>query len=94
MVENKKKEKVVVVGGAGYIGSHLVDALLEEGFEVAVIDNLSNGKKENVNINSRLQWRFKPMSDLFIVYTENYTSYDLGIKNRALAVKLIWWLNL
>lgn len=53
-----------------------------------------NTQLENVNINSRLQWRFKPMSDLFIVYTENYTSYDIGIKNRALAVKLIWWLNL
>lgn len=41
--------KVVVTGGAGFIGSHVVDALVERGFEVHVIDNLSNGKKENVN---------------------------------------------
>ena len=41
--------KIVVTGGAGFIGSHLVDALVERGFKVHVIDNLSGGKKENVN---------------------------------------------
>lgn len=44
-----KKEKAVVTGGAGFIGSNLVDALIEKGFNVHVIDNLSAGKKENVN---------------------------------------------
>jgi len=44
-----KKSKVVVTGGAGFIGSNLVDALIERGFKVHVIDNLSGGKKENVN---------------------------------------------
>lgn len=42
-------EKVIVTGGAGFIGSHIVDNLLEQGYEVHVIDNLSGGKKENVN---------------------------------------------
>lgn len=41
--------KIIVTGGAGFIGSHVVDALIEQGFNVHVIDNLSNGKKENVN---------------------------------------------
>ena len=42
-------KKVIVTGGAGFIGSNLVDALIEKGYEVHVIDNLSGGKKENLN---------------------------------------------
>lgn len=44
-----KNNKAVVVGGAGFIGSTLVDALVAEGFEVSVVDNLSQGKKEQVH---------------------------------------------
>jgi len=41
--------KVLVTGGAGFIGSHLVDRLIKEGHEVVVIDNLSTGKRKNNN---------------------------------------------
>lgn len=41
--------KTLVTGGAGFIGSHLVDKLIKEGHRVVVIDNLSTGKKENLN---------------------------------------------
>ncbi|GIW65707.1 MAG: NAD dependent epimerase/dehydratase [Candidatus Parcubacteria bacterium] len=41
--------KILVTGGAGFIGSHLVDRLIKEGYKVIVIDNLSGGKKENLN---------------------------------------------
>lgn len=41
--------KVIVTGGAGFIGSHLVDALIYKGYNVVVIDNLIAGKKENLN---------------------------------------------
>ncbi len=44
-----KKLKVVVVGGAGFIGSHLTDALIGRGYRVHVIDNLSGGTQENIN---------------------------------------------
>lgn len=42
-------KKVVVTGGAGFIGSHIVDLLLEKDYQVFVVDDLSSGKKENLN---------------------------------------------
>ena len=42
--------RAIVTGGAGFIGSNLVDKLIDGGHEVIVIDNLSTGKKENVNL--------------------------------------------
>ena len=44
-----KSKNILVTGGAGFIGSHLVDRLIEEGGRVVVIDNLSSGRKENLN---------------------------------------------
>lgn len=41
--------KIIVTGGAGFIGSHIVDALLAEKHEVMIIDNLSTGRMENIN---------------------------------------------
>ncbi len=47
------KKKFIVTGGAGFIGSHLVDAIIARGDEVIVIDNLATGKRENVNPNAK-----------------------------------------
>jgi hypothetical protein len=53
-----------------------------------------NTQAENFNINSRFQWRFKPMSDLFLVYSDNYTTTDLKVKNRGVVLKITYWLNM
>ncbi|MEQ9403392.1 MAG: DUF5916 domain-containing protein [Cyclobacteriaceae bacterium] len=53
-----------------------------------------NTQDENLGHNSRFQWRFKPVSDLFIVYTDNYRTGDFSTRNRAIVVKLSYWLNL
>jgi len=44
-----KTSKILVTGGAGFIGHHLVDRLINDGNDVVVIDNLSTGRKENLN---------------------------------------------
>jgi len=54
--------KILVTGGAGFIGSNLVDALIQKGHEVLIIDNLSTGKKENLN----------PRAKFFQVDLRNY----------------------
>ncbi len=46
--------KILVTGGAGFIASHIVDAYVAAGHDVVVVDNLSTGKRENVNPKARL----------------------------------------
>jgi len=49
----KKYKKALVTGGAGFIGSHIVDALIKKRIRVYVVDDLSSGKKANLNPNAR-----------------------------------------
>ncbi len=54
-----------------------------------------NDQLNNVNINTRLQWRFAPVSDFFLVFTDNYyTDGVFQIRNRAIVGKITYWLNL
>ena len=53
-----------------------------------------NEQADNVNLNARLQWRYKPASDLFIVYTDNYLPENFLVKSRALVLKFTYWWNL
>jgi len=51
---SKESKKYIVTGGAGFIGSHLLDALIGRGDSVFVIDNLSSGSRSNVNPKAEL----------------------------------------
>ncbi|HCN84805.1 MAG TPA: hydrolase [Sphingobacteriaceae bacterium] len=53
-----------------------------------------NEQKDNINVNTRLQWRYKPASDLFIVYTDNYLPGQFTVKNRFLVLKFTYWWNI
>lgn len=47
-------KRILVTGGAGFIGSHVVDAYLAAGHEVAIVDNISTGRRENLNPDATL----------------------------------------
>lgn len=53
-----------------------------------------SNQRDNLGINSRLQWRYAPLSDLYIVYNDNYFTKDFGPKFRSINLKLSYWLNL
>lgn len=52
-----------------------------------------NEQINNMNINMRLQWRYQPVSDFFVVYTDNYIPGSWNSRNRALVLKMTYWLN-
>jgi hypothetical protein len=53
-----------------------------------------NEQLKNINLNARLQWRYQPASDLFLVYTDNYLPENFFVKSRALVLKFTYWWNL
>ena len=60
--------KILVTGGAGFIASNLVDALIEKGHDVVIVDDLSSGKKENLNPKAKfyeIDIRDKKLEDVF-----------------------------
>jgi hypothetical protein len=85
-------------GRYGNANLYLVGSKVEIGFSSNVFWTTFlqyNTQQNNFNVNSRFQWRFKPMSDIYIVYTDNYfTDPFFKNKNRGLILKMNWWLNL
>lgn len=53
-----------------------------------------SNQRDNLGFNSRLQWRFAPLSDLFIVYNDNYFVNSFQPKTRSINLKLTYWLNI
>jgi hypothetical protein len=88
----------------------LIGPRLELSFSRSVFFNAFlqyNNQANNFNLNARFQWRFKPVSDFFLVYTDNYFATDdpsniingkpvtaFMPKNRAIVAKLTYWFNL
>ena len=90
--------KVLITGGAGFIGSHLADKLIEMGCQVSIIDNLSTGKLKNINP-SVYHWNEDlnniPLKDLisylkgvkYVFHLAAKTSVEESIKNPLLYLK-------
>lgn len=53
-----------------------------------------SNQEDNLGINSRLQWRFAPLSDLFLVYNDNYIVNGFAPRFRSINLKLTYWLNI
>ncbi|MGW8315083.1 MAG: hypothetical protein ACWGNV_05740, partial [Bacteroidales bacterium] len=53
-----------------------------------------SNQRDNLGINSRLQWRFAPLSDLYLVYNDNYITSDFGPRFRSINLKVTYWLNI
>ena len=53
-----------------------------------------SNQDDNLGINSRLQWRFAPLSDLFIVYNDNYFVNQFSPRYRSINLKFTYWLNI
>lgn len=70
-----------------------VDVTFSKSLFWATLVQYSN-QRNNLGINSRLQWRFAPLSDLYLVYNDNYFTEDFGPKFRSINLKVTYWLNL
>lgn len=53
-----------------------------------------SNQRDNLGFNSRLQWRFAPLSDLYLVYNDNYFVNSFAPKSRSINLKLTYWLNI
>jgi len=51
-------------------------------------------QQDNLGFNSRLQWRFAPLSDLYLVYNDNYFVNSFAPRSRSINLKLTYWLNI
>jgi len=75
--------KCLVTGGAGFIGSNLVDRLIDDGHEVAVIDNLSTGKEENINPKAKFYNRDITLINDWLMFKDVDVVFHLAAKARV-----------
>ena len=77
---SKLNQTVLVIGGAGYIGSHIVLELCEEGYDVTVFDNLSTGYKKNIDLRAKfIQGDILNQNDLSNIFQKDYSAVSWEI---------------
>ena len=86
-------EKVLVTGGAGFIGSHIVDKLLDNNYKVVVVDNLSSGSIDNLRKSENLKFCLADINDNqtedifesekpdYVIHLAAQTSVTFSVKN-------------
>jgi len=82
--------KTIVTGGAGFIGSQVVDRLIEEGHEVVVIDNLSTGKESNINKKAKfynIDIQDQKVSEIFEKEKPDYVNHHAAQIDLRLSIK-------
>lgn len=79
--------KILITGGAGFIGSHIADLLIENGYDICIVDNLSTGKLENVNPKAKFRKCDVRDSNLFSIIEEEkpqiviHNAAQLSVRN-------------
>jgi UDP-glucose 4-epimerase len=77
--------KAIVTGGAGFIGSHMVDLLVSQGYEVVVIDNLANGRVSNIAHHKNIEFLEQDISDYSFDFSPYFEDVDYVFHYAALA---------
>jgi len=79
-VSENEKASVLVSGGAGFIGSHIVDLLIKNNYKVVIIDDLSSGREENINKKARFHkvniTNQKGLSEVFQQEKPDYVCHE------------------
>ena len=94
---NYQLDKVDLADNYGNQDLHLIGAKSQISFSRKLFWTTFlqyNTQAENFNINSRIQWRYKPMSDIYFVVTNNYYTSDFSQKDLMFVLKLSYWLNI
>ena len=79
MVLNDSRKRILVTGGAGFVGSHLIDRLLDQGHDILCLDNLFTGSKRNIeHLHGNSRFEFLRHDVTFPLYVEVDQIYNLA----------------
>jgi len=88
--------QVELARGYGAEDIHLPGTRTEIAFSKAMFltsSMLDNTQREYFNVNIRFQWRYRTMSDIYLVFTNNHNTYPLSQRDSGIILKMNYWLN-